>query len=66
MFISNYDHTEIINVKHIIKAYISAPMYNQKKWLVVCDLLMNGTAVLYKADTEDECLSFLCTMYNTY
>ena len=66
MFISNYDHTEIINVRHIVKAYISAPKYDQKKWCVVCNMLMNGTAILYEADNKEECESFLCSMYKTY
>lgn len=65
MFIPNYDKTEIINVRHIIKIYISEPAFEQKDYCVICNIMLGSTAILYRGEKSD-CEQFIANIYRQY
>lgn len=65
MFIPNYNKTAIINTAHIVKAVITAPIYEQKNYRVEAVLSFGqGTSILHDG-TEDSCAQFLAELYRT-
>jgi hypothetical protein len=64
MFTANFDKTEIINVQHIIKAYIEPPKFDHESYRVIA-LLTYGTSVLHIGD-KDECVDYLGNLYHIY
>ena len=62
-FIWNYEKTSVVNVSHIVKMSITAPVLEQKDWRVVASLPYGqGTVVLHRGD-EESCNAFLSDFY---
>lgn len=65
-FIWNYEKTSIVNVSHIVKMSITAPVFEQKDWRVVASLSHGqGMVILHRGD-EKSCDAFLSDFYYSH